>query len=57
MHRCFAPLYRSYFKYAAVAQLVERRPSKSDVCEFESRLPLHRGQRANVRQSQCQKTS
>ena len=23
MHRCFAPLYRSYFKYAAVAQLVE----------------------------------
>ena len=57
MYRCFALLYRSYFKYAAVAQLVERRPSKSDVCEFESRLPLHRGQRANVRQSQCRKTS
>ena len=31
MHQCFALLYRSYFKYAAVAQLVEYRPSKPRV--------------------------
>lgn len=31
MHRCFAPLYRSYFKYAAVAQLVEYLTSNQDV--------------------------
>ena len=31
MHRCLAPLYRSYFEYAAVAQLVEYLTSNQDV--------------------------